>query len=148
MLNFKNLPKYLSIPLLIVFIVGLYWSLNKVFVPFVLKITASDLFFEPETEQEELGKISTERTNHAFEQCKAVMKSENHVPEGSTFSESSYEAWALGGKVYLIRSQVNVPADSGRADKKYACKIKFAGGNLTDAANWSILGVDFNSDFN
>jgi glutamate formiminotransferase len=144
--HLKNLPKFVSVPLLIIFIIGLYWSLNRVVVPFVLKVVASDVFFETDTEQEELGKISNERTGFAFSQCKTAMKEANHVPEGSRFADADYEAWALGGKMYLIRSHVNVTSDAGMVDKKYACKIKFAGGDLADAGNWSILGIDFNDE--
>lgn len=142
---FKNMPKKYSIPLFVLFIVGLYASLNKLIVPFVLKVSGSDIFFEKEDEPEELGKISNERTGFAFDQCKSAMKEANHVPEGSRFADAEYEAWALGGKTYLIRSHVNVTAEGAMVDKKYACKIKFSGGDMGDAANWAVLGVDFNT---
>jgi glutamate formiminotransferase len=142
---FKNMPKKYSIPLFILFIVGLYASLNKVVIPFVLQVSGSDLFFEKEDEPEELGKISNDRTGFAFDQCKAAMKEANHVPEGTRFADADYEAWALGGKTYLIRSHVNVSTEGSMVDKKYACKIKFSGGDMSDATNWAILGVDFNT---
>lgn len=142
---FKNMPKIYSIPLFILFIVGLYASLNKIIVPFVMDVAKSDLFFEKEDESEELGKISNERTGFAFDQCKSAMKEANHVPDGSRFADAEYEAWALGGKTYLIRSHVGVSSESGLVDRKYACKIKFAGGDMGDAGNWSVLGVDFNT---
>jgi hypothetical protein len=140
---FKNMPKIVSIPLLLLFIVALYVSLNKLIVPFVMQVVESDLFFSPDDEQEELGKIRNERTNVAFSQCKDNMKTDKHVPENAQFSEADYEAWALGGKVYLIRSHVLVNAEGAASDRKYACKIKFAGGDVTDNANWSVLAVDF-----
>jgi len=142
---FNNMPKKYSIPLFILFIVGLYLSLNKLIVPFVLKVSGSDAFFEKEDEPEELGKISNDRTGFAFDQCKAAMKEGNHVPEGALFANGDYEAWALGGKTYLIRSRVSVTGEGGMVDKKYACKMKFAGGDVADTANWSVLGIDFNS---
>jgi glutamate formiminotransferase len=143
--KFNKLPKPVSVIGLLLFIVLLYVTLQKVITPFVMTVVGSDFFFEKEEEQEELGKIANARSDQAFAQCKAVMMSEKHVPEGSRFSEKEYEGWALGGKTYLIRSNVNVASpDKGQQDRKYACKIKFNGGDMNDAKNWDTLGVDFN----
>jgi len=146
--KFNNLPRIVSIPLLIVFGIGLYWSLNKVVVPFVLKVASSDVFFETDAEQEELGKLNNDRARFAFNHCKSAMEQGNHVPQGSQFADADYEVWALGGKMYLTRSHVKVSSETGVADKKYACKIQFAGGDMTDVGNWSVLAVDFNPDTN
>lgn len=144
-----KLPKILSILLLIMFIILLYVSLQKVIMPGVMKVVESDFFFQNEEEQEELGKISNERSQQAFFQCKSVMISDRHVPENAQFAESEYEAWALGGRTYLIRSHVNVPAaENGMTDRKYACKIKYSGGEMSEAKSWDILGVDFNEPTN
>jgi hypothetical protein len=141
-----QLPKGWSIVLLILFVVFLYVSLQKVITPFVLKVVESDLFFEKQDEQEDLGKISNERTNFAFTHCKAALKSESHVPENAQLANADYEAWALGGKMYLIRSHVMIPSETqGLLDRKYACKIKFLGGDMNDPANWDMLGIDFNA---
>jgi hypothetical protein len=146
MLNkIAKLPKIWSVVLLALFIVFLYVFLQKGITPFVLKVVESDLFFEKEDEKEELGQIRNERTGFAFTQCKTAMKNDKHVPETAQFADADYEAWALGGKTYLIRSHVNVPGEKGLADRKYACKIKFAGGDMSDAGNWDMLGIDFHS---
>ncbi|MFM8332351.1 MAG: hypothetical protein ACKN9T_11740 [Candidatus Methylumidiphilus sp.] len=140
-----KLPKFVSIIGLILFIVVLYVTLQKGITPFVMAVVESELFFEKEEEQEELGKIEGPRGAQAFAQCKSVMLADKHVPEGSQFIDTNYEAWALGGRTYLIRSHVNVNSpDKGMVDRKYACKVKFAGGELTDPKNWDNLGVDFN----
>lgn len=141
----QKLPKKYSVPLLILFIIGLYVLQSKVITPFVMKVVESDLFFAPEDEEEEeLGKISNERTGLAFVHCKKAMKEEKHVPETAQFADADYEAWALGGRTYIIRSHVAMTTeDKGPVDSKYACKIKFSGGDVTDSNNWSILGVDF-----
>jgi len=139
-----KLPKYVSLIGLVIFIGLLYFIQQKGVTPFVEKVSESDIFFEKDEEQEELGKISNDRGQQAFIQCKNVMVSEKHVPESAQFIDKDYEAWALGGRTYLIRSHVNVSAgDKGMEDKKYACKIKYEGGDLGDAKNWDILGVDF-----
>ncbi len=141
----KALPTKYSLPLLLVFIAFLYVVTNKVVVPLVMKVVESDLFFVKEDEQEELGKISNQRTDFALAQCKRAMKEDKQVPETAQFDDSSYEAWALGGKTYVVRSHVSVPDENkGIVDRKYACKIQFTGGEEGNADNWSILGIDFN----
>jgi hypothetical protein len=143
--KFNKLPKPVSVIGLLLFIVLLYVTLQKVITPFVMAVVGSELFFEKDEEQEELGKISNARSDQAFVQCKAVMMAEKHVPEGSRFNDKEYEAWALGGRTYLIRSNVTVTVpEKGQQDRKYACKIKYNGGELNDAKSWDITGVDFN----
>jgi len=140
-----KLPKPVSIIGLILFIVLLYVSLQKGIMPMVMKVVESNFFFEEEEEKEELGKISNVRGEQAFAQCKNVMVADKHVPENAQFIDKDYEAWALGGRTYLIRSHVNVSSpDKGATDRKYACKIRFNGGEMNDAKSWDILGVDFN----
>lgn len=141
-----KLPKPVSIIGLILFIVFLYVFLQKGITPFVMKVVESDFFFEKEEEeQEDLGKINSPRGEQAFARCKAVMVADKHVPENAQFIDKDYEAWALGGRTYLIRSHVSVASpDKGPADRKYACKIHYNGGDMNDAKNWDMLGVDFN----
>ena len=141
----KKLPMRYSMPLLVVFIGFLYFMLNKGVVPFTMKMLDSDIFFNTDEEKEELGKINNERSNYALAHCKSAMKEDNEIPETAQFDDSAYEAWALGGRTYVIRSHVMVPAESGApTDRKFACKIKYDGGDTKDISNWSVLGVDFN----
>jgi hypothetical protein len=140
-----KLPKVWSIILLILFIVGLYVSLQKIIMPGVMAVIESNFFFENEEEQEELGKIANARSDQAFAQCKDVMKADKHVPETAQFSAKEYEAWALGGRTYLIRSMVIITApEQSAVERKYACKIRYNGGEMGDGKSWEILGVDFN----
>jgi len=141
----QKLPKPVSVVGLILFIVLLYVTLQKGITPLVMKVVSSDLFFEKDEEQEELGKISSDRGIQAFAHCKNILVAEKHVPEGSQFMDKDYEAWALGGRTYLIRSHVSVTTpENGTQDRKYACKIKYLGGDINDAKSWDALGVDFN----
>lgn len=134
--------------MLLLFIVSLYALQIKVITPLVLKALDSDFFFAKDDEQEELGKIRNERTGFAFTQCKEAMKAENQVAENAQFADAEYEAWALGGKTYVIRSHIITSQGTEAIDRKYACKIKFSGGDLSDSNNWSIMGIDFNEPTN
>lgn len=140
-----RLPKVWSVILLLLFIVFLYVTLQKGIMPAVMGVVESNFFFESEEETEELGKINNARSEQALKQCKSLMLGEKHVPENAQFVDKDYEGWALGGKVYLIRSHVLVNSpDQGMQDRKYACKIKLNKGDPADANNWESLGVDFN----
>ncbi|MDD5034598.1 MAG: hypothetical protein PHE55_07540 [Methylococcaceae bacterium] len=140
-----KLPRVWSLILLVLFIIALYVLLQKGVTPFVMKVAESDFFFEKEDEQEELGKINNERSDVAYTHCRNVMKTDKKVPETAQFAEKDYEAWALGGRTYLIRSHVALSTpEKGMVDRKYACKIKFKGGDINDSNNWDMLAVDFN----
>jgi hypothetical protein len=144
-----KLPKSVSVIGLLLFIVLLYVSLQKGITPLVMKVVESDLFFEKDEEQEELGKIDSPRGVQAFAQCKSMMLADKLVPADAQFVDANYEAWALGGRTYLIRSHVSVNMpEKGMVDRKYACKMKFLGGELTDAKNWEQFGLDFNEPTN
>jgi hypothetical protein len=134
-----------SLLLLILFIALLYFVQEKAVVPLVMKIVKSDLFFEPEKQEEEqLGKVKNERTSFALMHCKDAVKEEGQLPDNAEFVDNKYEAWALGNRHYIIRSSVRVidPAQ-GQLEKLYACKIRMTGDNEADPQSWSVLGVDF-----
>ncbi|HYE37993.1 hypothetical protein [Methylocaldum sp.] len=144
----KNLlrSKY-SLLFLFLFIVLLYVFQDKAIVPFVMKVVESDLFFEKEAEEEQLGKVKNERTDFALMHCKNSMKEEGTLPENADFLDDKYDAWALGNRTYVIRSSVRVmDPEKGQAEKKFACKIRLVEGDATDFNNWSILGIDFNPE--
>ena len=134
-----------SLVFLVLFIALLYFIQEKAIVPLVMSIVKSDLFFEPEKQEEEqLGKVKSERTGFALMHCKDAVKEEGHLPEGTEFLDDKYEAWALGNRHYIIRARVRVidPAQ-GQLERLYACKIRMTGEDEADPKSWSILGVDF-----
>jgi hypothetical protein len=143
----KNLlrSKY-SLPFLVVFIILLYVSLNKLIVPWVMKALDSSVFFEEEKEEEQLGKIKNPRTDFALIRCKEGIREEGKFPDSAEFI-NTYEAWALGNRTYIIRSAVKL-AEPGKApvEQPFACQIRLVGDDETDVKNWNILGIDTNPD--
>lgn len=138
------LKKY-SLPLLILFIIGLYIVTNKIIVPWVTSVAESDAFFETTVEDEQLGSTRNERTNFALIHCKAALKDEYDLGEKADLGGDQYEAWALGNRTYLIHSAVKVPSqDQQMIEKQFACKIQFIGQDMADANGWKISGIDFN----
>ncbi|MDD2768940.1 MAG: hypothetical protein PHT19_09405 [Methylococcus sp.] len=134
----------ISLVLLVLFIVGLYVVQNKGVVPFVMKVLESDIFETKDDEEEQLGKVKNERTDFAYMHCKSHMLEEHVVPENSEFMDDKYEAWALGGKNYIVRSEVLVTSEQGRAAEKFVCKLRMTGDDQTNKDSWSILGTELN----
>jgi hypothetical protein len=135
-----------SLIFLVLFIALLYFLQEKAIVPLVMKVVKSDLFFEPEKEEEQLGRIEkkTQRIGFALAQCKDAVKEEGELPDSVEFSDDKFEAWALGNRHYIIRSSVRViDPEKGQTEKLFACKIRMTGDDETDPKSWSILGVDF-----
>jgi len=143
----KLLKSKFSLFFLLIFIVSLYVTLNKFIVPFVINATDSELFVEQVQEEEQLGKVSNDRTHAALGQCKASMKNDGILPEHGNFMDEGYEAWALGNGSYIIRSSVEVSTPGEAQGRKYfACKIQYKQGDISDVNNWAIMGIDFSSD--
>lgn len=146
-LNKLFTSKY-SLIFLVLFIALLYVLQEKAIVPLVMKVVKSELFFEPETEeQEELGQIKNQRTGFALIYCKDAVKDEGDLPDNTEFVDDKYTAWALGNRHYVIRSTVRfVDPEKGQIEKLYACKIRMIGDDESKAESWSVLGVDFNPE--
>jgi len=136
-----------SILFLFLFVIFLYALLDKAILPFVMKVVESNVFFEEETEEEQLGNVKNERTGFALMHCKNSMKEEGMLPDTAEFNNDKYDAWALGNRTYIIRSSVRVAeAEKGQVEKKFACKIRLVENDPADFKNWSILGIDFNPE--
>lgn len=143
----KIVQSKFSILFLVLFIALLYFVQEKAIVPLVMSVVKSDAFFEPEVEEEQLGKIEnrTTRTGYALNFCKDEVKSKGDLPANSEFVDNNYEAWALGNRHYLIRSGVRVvDPQKGQVEKLFACKIRMTGSDEANADSWSIQGLDFN----
>jgi hypothetical protein len=139
----ETMRKY-SFILLALFVVGLYVFQNKAVLPFIMNVVESDLFVEKEKGDEQLGKISNERTALALSHCQVFMKDRGQAPQDAVFNSDDYEAWALGNQTYLIKSYVDINrAEKGVARKAFACKIRYTGGDDADSNSWSVQGLDF-----
>lgn len=144
----KFLQSKYSLFFLAIFIVALYVLLNKVVVPFIISATESSLFVEQAQEEEQLGNVSNDRTTAALGHCKQTMKSDGVVSEQADFGDTTYQAWALGNGSYIVRSSVAIKEPGKDPIRKFfACKIQYnRNGDISDINNWSIMGIDFNSE--
>jgi len=141
----KLLRSKYSLLFLILFIALLYVLQEKAITPLVMKVVQSDLFFEPEQEEEALGPVKNQRTGFALIFCKDAAKEAGELPDLAEFRDEHYQAWALGNRHYVIRSTVRlIDPERGQVDQLYACKMRMTGDHEAEAASWTVLGVDFN----
>jgi hypothetical protein len=140
-----KLNRWLSLGLLILFIIALYAFNDTAVVPFVLDVANSTLYLKETEDDDPLGEVRNARTDVALLHC------ENEVREGRggaavpSASEREYKAWSLGDLTYIIKASVDLPGENGAlARYRYACKIHWNGKEMNDAGNWSVYGADVN----
>ena len=109
----------------------------------------SDAFFEkPVEENEPLGKMSekTTRTSFALTHCQAEIRKAGGLTANAEFPSDEFEAWALGNRQYLIRSNLRVTdPQKGPQEKPFACTIRMTGEDEAKPESWTLLGLDLNA---
>lgn len=138
-----------SVLYLILFIGILYTLQEKAIMPLVLKVVESDIFFEkPIEENEPLGKLTekTTRTSFALTHCQGEIRKSGSVPATTEFMSDQFEAWALGNRQYLIRSNLRfTDPEKGPQVKPFACTIRMTGEDEANPESWTLLGLDMNA---
>jgi hypothetical protein len=89
-----------------------------------------------------------DRSMLAFEQCKAYAQQE--FEEGSVIEFHSQDSkdlkiWKVIND-YIVRSHLGIqnPSSPEMPHKYlYVCKLRYTGGDDTEQANWTLLGLDF-----
>ncbi|MDD5320167.1 MAG: hypothetical protein PHD43_06045 [Methylococcales bacterium] len=133
----------------LLFIAGLVLLIlfqQKLVMPYVHKVIASDLFLVESKDEASQLPISTPLSGIAFMHCNNYIKSELSPDVAIVFPEKPLNAWTLGNYQYLINAEINITGDtSNKGTKKYACRITYNNGDNEEGAydfdNWSIIGV-------
>jgi hypothetical protein len=145
MSSLKNLLKKYRILLLIVGLLTLSLSQQKLFMPYVYDVIKSDLFLVDSEDKGSDLPVSTPLSNIAFMHCNNYLKSKAETDVTMNFAEKPLKAWSLGNYQYVINAEVSITDSAGTSTKKYACRITYnKGDNEEDALNidnWSIIGV-------
>lgn len=140
-----KLNRWVSLSLLLLFVVALYVSLNKLFVPFIEQVASSSLFLKETENDDPLGDVRNERTDVAALHCENSIRDDEDISPVSTASDTDYKAWSLGDFTYVIKAQsTGTPEGGDPAHYRYACKIHWNGQDMADPGNWSIQGMDLN----
>lgn len=139
-MNRSTLTALLFIP----FILALYVTLNKVFIPLALKAATSDLFLEETDDIGDMDPISNAKTKMASLHCNNEVSKEMGESLALQFPPDPKNVWDTGNATFVVSSYVDVtnPAE-GTTRKLYACNIRYEGGDDTDFKNWTLLGLQF-----
>lgn len=145
MSSLKNLLKKYRILILIVGLLVLSVSQQKLFMPYVYDVIKSDLFLVDTKDKGSDLPVSTPLSNIAFMHCNNYLKSKAETDVTMNFAEKPLKAWDIGNYQYVINAEVSITNNAGTSSKKYACRITYnKGDNEEDALNidnWSIIGV-------
>jgi hypothetical protein len=145
MSSLKNLLKKYRILLLIVGLLTLSLSQQKLFMPYVYDVIKSDLFLVDSKDKGSDLPVSTPLSNIAFMHCNNYLKSKAEPDVTINFAEKPLKAWDIGNYQYVINAEVSITNNAGTSTKKYTCRITYnKGDNEEDALNidnWSIIGV-------
>jgi hypothetical protein len=127
--------------LLVVGLLVLSVSQQKLIMPIIYDVIKSGLFLVDSKDKGSEFPISTPLTNIAFTHCNNHIKSTLPADTVVTFAEQPLRAWSLGNYQFMISSEIKIAQES----KKYVCRITYnKGDNEEDALNiknWTIVGV-------
>jgi hypothetical protein len=140
---FNKLKKY-RILILVVGLVLLSISQQKVVMPIIYDVIKSDLFLVDSKDKGSDLPVSTPLSNIAFTHCNNYIKSKSAADATINFSEKPLKSWDIGNYQYIINAEV-VFANKSPVPAKYTCRITYnKGDNQEDVLNidnWSIIGV-------
>ncbi|HLF98108.1 MAG TPA: hypothetical protein VI457_13270 [Methylococcaceae bacterium] len=138
-----KLNRWVSLGLLVVFIIALYLSLNKAVVPFIEEVAQSSLYMKETTDDDPLGEIRNARTDQAQLHCENQLREDQGAAAVPTSTDTNYKAWSIGDFTYVIKGSLDLAGENGEPGHyRYACKIHWNGKDMTDPDNWSTYGMD------
>lgn len=146
-MSLKNLKLkwWVSLGLLVAFIIALYLSLNKAIVPFIEEVAQSTLYMKETKDDDPLGEIRNARTELAQLRCENELRDDQGAAAVPSSTDTTYKAWSIGDFTYVIKSAVELPGENGAPVRyRYACKIHWNAKDMNDPDNWSIYGMDVN----
>jgi hypothetical protein len=140
-----RLNRWVSLALLVAFIVVLYLSLNKAVVPFIEEVAQSSLYMKETEDDDPLGEVRNTRTDVAQLHCENQLREDRGAAAVPSGTDTAYKAWSIGDFTYVIKASVELPGENGTpARYHYACKIHWNAKEMNDAGNWSVYGMDVN----
>lgn len=142
-----KLNRWVSLGLLLVFIIALYLSLNKLVVPFLEEVAESSLYLKETADDDPLGEIRNARTDVAQLNCENQAREEQGAATVPSSTDANYKAWSIGDFTYVIKGTVELAGENGQPTRyRYACKIHWNTKEMGDPDNWSIYGMDITKE--
>jgi len=141
-----KLNRWVSLALLVLFIISLYVVNDKAVVPFILDVANSTLYLKETADDDPLGEIRNARTDAAQLHCENQLRKDQGAAAVPSATDPAYKAWSIGDFTYVIKGSLDLPGESGEgAHFRYACKIHWNAKDMNDADNWSVFGMDVNN---
>lgn len=140
-----KLNRWVSLALLVAFIIALYVFNDKAVVPFILDVAQSSLYMKETQDDDPLGEIRNARTDAAQLHCENQLRDDQGAAAVRTPTDTAYKAWSIGDFTYVIKGSVELPGENGKpVGYRYACKIHWNNKEMNDPENWSVYGMDVN----
>lgn len=140
--------KFISIILLLVFVVAAYVFLIKGVKPFLEEVVSSDLFLvQSDDPAEKFSMVSNEKSRLAALQCNQYLRESYAGNSIGELSAEDYTAWALGNYTYIINTAIAPVSSTGSQTKeKFVCKIHWDSdnGDASEYESWEIIQFDYN----
>ncbi len=135
-----------KIILFAVCLAGLLALQIKIFMPWMYKIAASDLFLVESKDEANPMAISNDMTAIAFSHCNSYINSKIDSENSASFANQPTNAWSIGNYEYIINAEVEIASkDSPSTIYQYVCRIQYDNGDDISGANnidnWSIEGI-------
>ncbi len=129
-----------------VFLIAAYVLLIKGITPFVTEVATSDLFLiQSDDPAEKFTSVKNEKTQAAVAHCSQHLQENFDLAPSARLDTNEYTAWALGNYTYIIKSYViSSGTTQDPANKLFACRIQYEGGDEYSAENWSISQFSYN----
>jgi hypothetical protein len=86
--------------------------------------------------------VTNAYTDRAFARCNAHLQTSD-TAAGITFAASPEKSWDIGFGRYIVQASVTVDDESQPRHRNYLCRVRFAGGDVQDAGNWTVDGIEF-----
>lgn len=138
----KLLRNKYSLLLLMAYVIALYVILNKAVVPFALSVANSELFTGDSSQAGQPMQVHDDRTDIALLQCNRFVQDKLGEKATLVFANTAYQAWDIGFKRFLIKSQVDVTEpNKATVRKNYVCELKHTGDDLAEHSNWKLQGL-------
>jgi hypothetical protein len=117
----------------------------KLFMPFMTKIAASDLFLVESNDHANPVAISNDMTATAFSHCNTQISKEL-ADYTIVFAKTPTNAWSLGNYEYIVNADAQITRKEGTSSvAHYVCRIQYNNGDdlsgAGDATNWSVEGL-------
>lgn len=133
------LPDWKSLGKIVFYLALLYVLQVFVILPFMGYVLNSDFF----TSKESFNVVGGDMEQAAQLHCGDFFRKEM-ATDRIEFPNQDGKVWGMGDGRFLVKAGAIVTDEAELAHRiNYACYVKFEGGDVFEAANWTLRGLDW-----